>query len=278
MECFLERQVRMKIQKGFTLIELLVVISIIALLLSILTPSLQMAKEHARRMLCSTNLKTFGTAMYLYSEEYNDKMIPNASYNGKEFTDGIYGPGEKGSTTGYQNWQSYITGLDMGDPLNLKALQLGKLFSLGYVEEFEIYYCPTASRTLKGDPMDEVIPKSVKSYTTNVIKHMPPGQSGWGVPVGQERCNSNYMYWTWEKTSILDVSLRPLVFDTMLTVAHQKGDNPYGVNALFGDGHVNMTLFSGDPEILAFIEESRDWTTKASDYEGFVNVLRRFDP
>ncbi|MHC4257430.1 MAG: type II secretion system protein, partial [Planctomycetota bacterium] len=49
-------------RRAFTLIELLVVISIIALLLSILMPGLQKAKQHALRMLCRTNLHSYGIA------------------------------------------------------------------------------------------------------------------------------------------------------------------------------------------------------------------------
>lgn len=64
-------------QKGFTLIELLVVIAVIALLLSILLPSLRMAKEHARRLICGTNLRTIGQALYLYAEQENDKLPMN---------------------------------------------------------------------------------------------------------------------------------------------------------------------------------------------------------
>ena len=62
-------------QKGFTLIELLVVISIIALLLSILMPGLQKAKEAAKRVVCLTKLKTIGLAWILYASDNDDKMV-----------------------------------------------------------------------------------------------------------------------------------------------------------------------------------------------------------
>jgi len=64
-------------QKGFTLIELLVVIAIIALLLSILIPSLRMAKEHGKRLLCGTNLKTIGQALYMYAMQQDDNLPMN---------------------------------------------------------------------------------------------------------------------------------------------------------------------------------------------------------
>ena len=62
--------------KGFTLIELLVVIAIIAVLLAVLFPALRMAKEHGKRLLCATNLRTLGTAVFLYSEEHNGYIPP----------------------------------------------------------------------------------------------------------------------------------------------------------------------------------------------------------
>jgi prepilin-type N-terminal cleavage/methylation domain-containing protein/prepilin-type processing-associated H-X9-DG protein len=67
-------------EKGFTLIELLVVIAIIALLLSILMPSLQKAKESARKIVCRSNLKTQYLACTLYVNDYDDRLPATYGY------------------------------------------------------------------------------------------------------------------------------------------------------------------------------------------------------
>jgi prepilin-type N-terminal cleavage/methylation domain-containing protein/prepilin-type processing-associated H-X9-DG protein len=72
----------MKDAKAFTLIELLVVIAIIALLLAILVPSLQRARELAYRIKCGSILKSFATASYTYATKHGDYFVP-ASYVGR---------------------------------------------------------------------------------------------------------------------------------------------------------------------------------------------------
>ena len=61
--------------KAFTLIELLVVIAIISLLISILLPSLNRAKDLAKRVICLSNMRNCGTAIFTYTND-NDEWFP----------------------------------------------------------------------------------------------------------------------------------------------------------------------------------------------------------
>jgi len=61
-------------RSGFTLIELLVVIAIIAILAAILFPVFARARENARRASCQSNLKQIALSMFMYAQDYDEKL------------------------------------------------------------------------------------------------------------------------------------------------------------------------------------------------------------
>src|SRR3954470_14185912 len=78
--------------RGFTLIELLVVIAIIAVLIALLLPSVQAAREAARRAQCINNLKQLGLGLHNYHSS-NNSFPMAGNYGGSLETSGPHGPG-----------------------------------------------------------------------------------------------------------------------------------------------------------------------------------------
>ena len=100
----------MRTRYGFTLIELLVVIAIISLLVSILLPSLNKAKELARLAVCQSNVHNLVTATHVYASDH-DKLPSYPSPNPNP----LYVGGQQNGT--WDNRQA-IGGWETPDPIN----------------------------------------------------------------------------------------------------------------------------------------------------------------
>jgi len=99
---------RSRRKQAFTLVELLVVIGIIALLISILLPALQRARDSANAVKCGSNLRSVGQAIAIYAT--NNKQRVPACYENQGF---IISPGLQQPTNGvhgYVHWTAIIFG------------------------------------------------------------------------------------------------------------------------------------------------------------------------
>ena len=105
------KKAQTRLPHAFTLIELLVVISIIALLVSILMPSLNKAREMAKMTVCLSNCKQAGNALQMYTGE-NEDWLPGPNTSGLSIASGNMAKVNSSSSAPVQNtdWMSPTMG------------------------------------------------------------------------------------------------------------------------------------------------------------------------
>ena len=133
---------------AFTLIELLVVISIIAILMAILMPTLRLAKDQGYGIMCVSNIRALLTAWYMYQDENENVLVcghcpRDADFKNKtKYPDGLWVEPPQDLNRNYT-----------GDPNptledEIRGIERGQLFR--WTKDIDIYRCPADRR--KRDP------------------------------------------------------------------------------------------------------------------------------
>ena len=246
--------------RAFTLIELLVVIAVIALLMAILIPALNRAREFGKRAACLSNLNQLSLAWIMYADEYDGRLVK----------------AHVGQRDGSGRVISWVGAPGRNDTEADKEEQIKEGLLFPFARNIKLYRCPTGERgelvtysmvaSMAGDKPHQATGATIDMVFTNRFKIPRPATRFVFVVEGKCPGTGNTSVSPW------DVGYTKPMWHDKPTVRHGNG-----TNWSFADGHSEYHKWrdprtidlANDPEVydsMASVShpgnEDLIWTTK----------------
>ena len=277
--------------RGFTLIELLVVIAIIALLISILLPSLSRARELSKRLVCGSNTKGIGTSAKIYANENQEKwMVPafkrsaidsqGIDYTNSGSAETVTDPGSVGNLRQYESKSETASNPGAGSLTVSVTRSYWMMVRSGDITVKQ-FICPSAGDT--EDPTEDIdLYYDFEGYKNISYGYQVPfgpkdTQPREGMDNRQVLAADKSAYYTppsnptWKNSRGTDLVIEdsPKEWQPYNSANHGGRGNGEGQNCLYGDGHAS---FNRLPAVG--IDNDNIYTVMTNDWQNPLGLNR----
>ncbi len=242
-----------KEESGFTLIELLVVIAIIALLMSVLLPSLNKARRQTKRAVCLSNMKQLVLGWLQYAEHHDGRIVNGGqSQNNKIKPKEVYWCSPVNPSDGIFDWT-------MSAPIETRIEKMKEGGLYRYLKDIDVYRCPEADR--REVQRTYLMPNSMNGHWDDASKDNNIGEGEVIKNLSQIRRTQERIVFMEETKPTPDALIVPYLVRSWYYTDHPSCLHENGSNFGFADGHSEYWRWECD-ETLEACPYGKDPDTK----------------